>query len=161
MIARLTLALVLCSAIASGEELRGRVVKIADGDTLTILDANKVQHKVRLDGIDAPESKQAFGTRSKEHLGEKVFEKDVLIEWEETDRYKRIIGVVYLGDRNINLEMVEDGFAWHFKRYSKSKELADAEVEAREAKRGLWADPAPIPPWDFRKLQREKSKGIK
>ncbi len=157
MLARITLALALWCSLAAGEEQRDKVVKVTDGDTITVLDADKVQHKIRLEGIDAPESKQAFGTRSKEHLGDKVAGKEVTVQWEERDRYKRILGDVFIEDRHINREMVKDGFAWHFKRYSKSKELADAETEAREAKRGLWADKSPIPPWEFRRLHREKS----
>lgn len=159
MIARLTLALVLCCAVAPGEELRGKVVKVTDGDTITVLDADNVQHKIRLEGIDAPEAKQAFGTRSRQTLGGKIAEKEVLIRWEEKDRYQRILGDVYLGDRHINREMVLDGMAWHFKQYSTSKKLAEAETEARDARRGLWVDKAPVPPWEFRKQQREKSKG--
>lgn len=159
MIARLTTLLILSCAIAPGEELRGKVVKITDGDTLTVLDADKVQHKIRLEGIDAPEKGQAFGTKSRESLGEKVTEKEVLIVWEKKDRYGRILGDVYRDGRHINQEMVEEGMAWHFKQYSKAKELADAEIAARKAERGLWKDPEPIPPWEFRKQQREKSKG--
>ena len=161
MISRFFATLLLLSASLFGEELRGRVVKVTDGDTITVFDADKVQHKIRLEGIDAPESKQAFGTRAKEALGDKVFDKEVLIEWKETDRYKRILGHVRIGERNINREMVEEGFAWHFKQYSKSKELSDAEVEAREARRGLWIDKSPVPPWEFRKQQREKSRAKK
>lgn len=161
MSARIAILFVLLSSVAIGEELRGRVVKVTDGDTITVLDTDEVQHKIRLEGIDSPESKQAFGTKAKEALGDKVFGKEVLIRWEERDRYKRILGSVYLGERNINLEMVRDGFAWHFKQYSKSKELADTEVEARESHRGLWADKAPVPPWEFRKQQREKSRSKK
>lgn len=126
-------------------------------DKLTVLDAEKVQHKIRLEGIDAPESKQAFGTRSRQALGEKVAEKEALVVWEEKDHYGRILGDIYLDGRHINREMVEDGMAWHFKRYNQSKELADAETAARKAGRGLWKDLQPIPPWEFRKQVREKS----
>ncbi len=152
------LLLLLITATVHADEIRGKVVGIADGDTITVLDADKVQHKIRLEGIDAPERGQAFGTKSKEKLSELVGEKEVVVRWEKKDRYGRILGDVYLGDRLINLEMVQDGLAWHYKQYSKSKELADAEDEARKAKKGLWGVKSPEPPWDFRKRGREKTK---
>lgn len=132
-------------------ELTGRVVGVTDGDTITVLDAEKVQHKIRLEGIDAPESKQAFGSKAKQALSDRIFDKTVRIEWKEKDRYGRILGRVYAGKDHVNLDMVRDGFAWHFKRYSKDQNLSDAETEAREAGRGLWADKDPVPPWEFRK----------
>lgn len=143
------------------DELRGKVVSVADGVTITILDADKVQHKSHLQGIDAPEKKQAFGTKSKERLTEKVAGKEVVVQWKEKDRYGRIVGDVHLGKQNINLEMVQDGLAWHYKQYSDSKELAEAEVAARKAKNGLWTDKEPQPPWEFRKAEREAAKSKK
>lgn len=151
---------VLLAFVASlqADEIRGKVVSIADGDTITVLDADKVQHKIRLQGIDAPEKKQAFGTKSKELMGEKVAGQEVVVTWTEKDRYGRVLGEVMIGTRHINLEMVQEGMAWHYKQYSKSKELAAAEDEARMAKKGLWADKEPVPPWEFRKQEREKQK---
>jgi micrococcal nuclease len=136
-------------------EVRGKVVRIADGDTITVLDADKVQHKIRLAEIDAPEKGQAFGTKSKERMSEKVGDKEVVIRWTKKDRYGRIVGDVLVGERHINLEMVQDGLAWHYKRYSKSKELAEAEAEARRTKKGLWVDKQPVPPWEYRKRERD------
>lgn len=140
-------------------ELTGKVVAIADGDTLTLLDSDKVQHKIRLHGIDAPEKAQAFGTKAKEALAEKVHEKTVRVVWKEKDQYGRIVGDVNLGDRNINIEMVHDGFAWWYRTYApKSRLLEQAEADARKAKRGLWRDKNPEPPWEFRKKERESRK---
>jgi len=152
------LFLLLIAATVHADEIRGKVVSIADGDTITVLDAEKVQHKIRLEGIDAPEKGQAFGTNAKEKMSELVGEKDVVVTWEKKDRYGRILGDVHLGDRHINLEMVQEGLAWHYKQYSKSKELAEAEDVARKAKKGLWGDKSPEPPWEFRKKGREKTK---
>lgn len=152
---------IFCLALAAtihADEIRGKVVNIADGDTITVLGDDKVQHKIRLQGIDAPENKQAFGTKSKQTLSDKLGEKEVVVQWKEKDRYGRILGEVMLGNRHINLEMVQDGMAWHYKQYSKSKELAEAEDNAQKAKKGLWADNEPLPPWEFRKKEREKSK---
>lgn len=133
----------------------GKVVSIADGDTITVIH-DKTKYRIRLNGIDAPETKQAFGTKAKKILGDKVFDQEVKIEWKTMDKYNRIIGEVYLGDRRICLEMVAEGYAWHYKQYSKDQELAKAEKEAREAKKGLWVDPDPIPPWEFRKKKKNK-----
>lgn len=128
----------------------GRVIKITDGDTVTVL-VGKTQHRIRLAGIDAPEKKQSFGTQSKKALGDKIFGVDVKIVWKKRDLYNRIVGDIYLDDRWINKEMIQDGWAWHYRQFSKSSELAKAETEARSAKKGLWADAAPTPPWEFRK----------
>lgn len=148
----------LMCGVVQGDEIRGKVVGISDGDTITVLDANKAQHKVRLEGIDAPESSQAFGSRSKQQLSDKIGGKDVVVGWSKRDRYDRILGEVCLGERHVNLEMVQDGFAWHYKQFSTSKVLAEAEVEARNARKGLWADAKTIPPWEFRSQERAKKK---
>lgn len=150
-------AVLAVSHVVIAGELRGKVVNVTDGDTITVLDAEQAQHKIRLQGIDAPEKKQAFGSRSKELLTEKVAGHEVVIEWKEKDRYGRILGEVMLGRRHINLEMVQEGMAWHYVRYSKSKELDRAEQEARHAGRGLWADKDPVPPWEFRKEAKTKA----
>ncbi len=135
--------------------LNGKVVAIADGDTLTILDGANAQHKIRLAGIDAPEKKQAFGTKSREALAAKVFGKAVRIDVIDVDRYRREVGRIYVGDRFINLEMVRDGFAWRYVRYDKPGEFTAAESEARKHRRGLWADPHPVAPWEFRRQKRQ------
>ena len=133
----------------------GRVVKIADGDTITVL-LDKTQHKIRLEGIDAPEKGQAYGAKARQTLADKIFGQKVRVDWTKRDRYGRIIGRVYLGERDISLEMVKDGFAWHYKRYSKEAALADAEKEARKAGRGLWSDREPTPPWEWRRERKAK-----
>jgi endonuclease YncB( thermonuclease family) len=109
----------------------GKVVKIADGDTITVL-LDKTQHKIRLEGIDAPEKGQAYGTKARQALADKVFGETVRVDWKKRDRYGRIIGRVYLGNRDIALEMVKDGFAWHYKRYSKEAAFANAQKERCE-----------------------------
>jgi endonuclease YncB( thermonuclease family) len=130
--------------------ITGKVVSIADGDTLTVLDETKTQHKIRLEGIDCPESGQAYGTQAGKALGEKVFQKDIRVEWRETDKYKRTLGEVFFDGRWINKELVEEGWAWHYKQYSKSEVLAQAEKKAKANNLGLWSDKDPTPPWDFR-----------
>jgi hypothetical protein len=104
-----------------------------------------------LEGIDAPESGQPFGTKAKQALSEKIYGANVVVRWKQRDKYNRILGDVLLGDRHINTEMVSDGFAWHYKQFSSDSQLSKAETDAREAKRGLWADPNPMPPWEWRR----------
>jgi endonuclease YncB( thermonuclease family) len=140
------------------KKLSLRVVNIADGDTLTGIDSQKSQTKIRFFGIDAPESDQAFGQASKKALSEKVFGKDITVVIEDVDRYGRTVGRVFYGDRDINLAMVQEGFAWHYKKYSNDPRLAEAEKKARESKKGLWKDSDPIPPWDWRKTEKERKK---
>jgi endonuclease YncB( thermonuclease family) len=140
--------------------LEGKVVGVADGDTITVLGAGNQQTRVRLQGIDAPESRQAFGQASKRNLSDLIFGRQVVVEYEKTDQYGRTLGKVLIGGRDVNLEQVKAGLAWHYKYYQDEQSpddrrlYANAEMEARSAKRGLWADPAPIPPWDFRRGKR-------
>lgn len=140
----------LLSTSCFAAELRGRVTAITDGDTLKVFDGSQ-EVKVRLSNIDAPESKQAFGTRSKQHLADKVLGEDVVVEYHKKDKYKRTLGTIWLGDRNVNLEMVEDGYAWAYRQYLDDRRFLDAEKSARDKKSGLWADPFPTPPWEYRK----------
>ena len=150
----LTMILLLCAArTLSAGELVGKVVAVTDGDTITVL-VEQRQVKVRLNGIDAPERRQPFGVKSREALAALVHEKDVRVETSGEDRYGRTLGTVFVGECNVNREMVRNGLAWHYKRYSKDEELAELEVKAREAKIGLWADKDPVPPWEWRKRPR-------
>ena len=149
----------LCAlaAVSRAAVIRGRVVGIADGDTITVLDASRSQHRIRLQGIDAPESRQAFSARSKQHLADLVFNKEVAVGWEKRDRYGRVLGKVLVGGRDACLAQVQAGMAWHYKYYENEQSpgdrrlYAEAELEARRARRGLWADSDPVPPWDFRR----------
>ena len=143
--------------------ITGTVVRITDGDTVVVLDANKVQYKIRLVGIDAPEKKQAYGKKSKENLSDLVAGKHVVVEYDKVDRYKRVLGKILLNSKDMNLEQIKSGMAWHYKKYQKEQSQSDrmlyseAEIGAREARRGLWQDPEPIPPWEYRKLKKPKS----
>jgi micrococcal nuclease len=129
-----------------------RVVSIADGDTFTGLTAGKERIRIRLEGIDCPERGQAFSKNATEALSELVFDQTVRLEESSKDRYGRTIAKVYLSDgRCVNEEMIRLGMAWHFKRYSDDARWAKLEKEARKARRGLWADKSPTPPWEWRK----------
>jgi len=149
---------------STGQVLTGRVVRIADGDTVTILDSDNTQHRIRLQGIDAPESQQAFGAQSKQNLSQLIFAKDVTVEYEKLDRYGRIVGKITLDGTDIDLEQIKAGMAWHYKDYQDEQTPADrdlyarAEDEARSARRGLWVDANPIEPGEYRRDERERKK---
>jgi endonuclease YncB( thermonuclease family) len=139
--------------------LVGHVVGITDGDTITVLDSNQTQYKIRLAGIDAPEKKQAFGSASKKTLSDLVFDKVVSISYEKEDRYGRIVGKIMVNGKDANLEQVKRGMAWFYKKYQNEMVLQDrldylhAQETAEESRVGLWADNDVIAPWDFRKAK--------
>ena len=148
-------------AASSAATLTGRTVRVTDGDTIVILSEGNVQHKIRLQGIDAPERGQAYGTKSKEHLSEWVAGRFVVVKTDKRDRYGRVIGKVLMGGTDVCLEQIIAGFAWHYKKYQNEQTASDrqlyahAEKEARGAKRGLWQDPQAIAPWDYRAARRK------
>jgi endonuclease YncB( thermonuclease family) len=152
-----TLALLLISYGIGAATIQGKVVGVADGDTLTILDANKTQHIIRLQGIDAPEKAQAFGQKSKQSLSQMVHSKQVTIEFMKKDKYGRTVGKVLFNGADICLEQIKLGMAWHYKQYEseqpkEEREIyAQAELAAREKTIGIWKDKNPTPPWEFRK----------
>lgn len=156
-----TIVLVVLSLITvaafAGDEFTGRVVAVLDGDTIDVL-VGQSTTRIRLNGIDCPEKGQAFGTRAKQFTAKLAFGKEVKVSFLGVDRYGRTIGDVVLPDgRILNRELVKAGFAWWFRRYApKDRELEKLESEAREARRGLWVDADPIPPWEFRRLSRSR-----
>jgi endonuclease YncB( thermonuclease family) len=187
-----TLTLVFCFSVflssVSAENLRGKVVKVADGDTLTLVDINGFSHRVRLAGIDAPEKNQYYGQESTKNLEWLVYNKGVTIEYSRHDRYGRIIGKIMVNQKSdafcflidcirkvdVGLEQIKVGMAWHYKLYENEQTVEDrnffssAEIMARKSKIGLWKDKDPIPPWKWRRDKRLKAlkkafevKGIK
>ena len=131
----------------------GKVVKVVDGDTLHIYN-NKETYKIRLSGIDAPESGQAYGKRAKEHLASLVAGKQVIAIVESKDRYGRYVANVKVQSKDVCAEMLSAGYAWHYKQYNNNKYYDELQREAKKAKRGLWVDKKPQAPWDYRKEQR-------
>ncbi len=157
----ITLGLLVCLPLAaSADTLTGKVVKITDGDTLYVLDANSQEHKIRLAGIDAPERKQAYGLASRKHLASIVAGKQVTVEYQKRDRYGRIVGKVLLDGIDACLEQVKAGFAWHYKKYQSEQSTedrqlyADVEDKACDERLGLWRENNPNPPWEYRRLYR-------
>lgn len=143
-------------ATVAAKTLSGRIVGVSDGDTVTLLTAEKKQVKIRLYGIDAPESHQAFGQASKKALSDLVFGKDIEAEVKATDRYGRTVGVLRLGRVNINEAQVEAGMAWWYRAYAKGEtRFEELESAARKRRIGLWQDADPVPPWEFRRKSRK------
>ena len=159
-----TLALVAAftafAAPAQADQWRGKVVGIADGDTLTLLDANHRQHRIRLDGIDAPEKSQPFGQRSRQSLAQLAHGQEAVADCPKVDRYGRDVCRVTVNGIDVGLEQVRRGLAWHYVRYAREQspqdrvEYAHAEEKARAERSGLWSTRDPTPPWDYRRAAR-------
>jgi micrococcal nuclease len=149
---------ILASVMASAHDtISGRVVGVADGDTLTVLDEAYQQHKIRLAGIDAPEKAQPFGQVGKHKLAEICYMKQVTVEVINTDRYGRTVGDVTCEGVHANEEMVRGGYAWAYRQYSNGFEyLFPIEEQAKLAQLGLWEDAHPTPPWAWRRHLRAK-----
>lgn len=134
----------------------GKVIAILDGDTYDLLLESKNTIRIRMDGIDAPEKGMPFYKVAKNYLGELCFNKNIRILKTDDDIHGRIVAKSYLDDgRELGQEMIKAGLAWHFKKYSSDKNLAELENQARINKVGLWIDPNPIAPWGIRKLHRK------
>ena len=156
----------LLASTAYADTLTGRVVGVADGDTITLLDADRQQHKIRLGGIDAPEKAQPFGERSKQNLSRMVFNKEVRVEWTKRDRYQRIVGKVWVQPADcptcpMTLDaghaQITAGLAWWYRKYANEQPPQDrgqyefSEQEAKAKRVGLWQDAEPTPPWEWRR----------
>ena len=159
----------ISSSDSAASVLEGTVVKVADGDTSTVLDSEKVQHRVRIAGIDAPEKGLPFGNASGKRLGELVARKKVRVEFDKHDHYGRIVGKVLVTPPDcptcgktldVGLAQITTGMAWWYRKYAREQSLEDqrryefAEQEAKAKRAGLWRDADPIPPWEFRAVQR-------
>lgn len=144
----------------SAAVLSGKVVSVHDGDTITVLDEDKHQHRIRLAGIDAPELGQAFGRASREHLAGLVAGKQVSVEWQKHDKYRRVLGKVLVDGVDANLEQLRAGMAWHYRKYeseqspAERKSYDETERNARATGLGLWQDRRPQPPWEYRQKRR-------
>jgi endonuclease YncB( thermonuclease family) len=169
----LLLILATLATQPAGADIIGKVVAVTDGDTIKVLDGNKLQHKIRLTGIDAPEKAQPYGNASRKHLATMVAGKEVRVETTKNDRYGRVLGKVWVQPRdcpscgktlNVNYAQILSGMAWWYQDYAKDQSAEDqgryesAVTEARKRKLGLWSEPNPIPPWAWRRGQRTSPK---
>lgn len=136
--------------------LSGKVIGVSDGDTIDVLDRLKVTHRIRLAGVDAPEKAQPFGRRSKEHLSDSVFGKQVEVQGGKIDKYGRTVGKILVNGLDANLEQIRAGLAWHYKAYASEQSAEDrirystAEENARSQRVGLWSENQQMPPWEWR-----------
>ena len=140
--------------------ITGKVVRIADGDTVTVLQNNQ-EYKIRLYGIDTPEKGQDFGTKAKEFTSGLVFKREVKVIQKDVDRYGRIVGIIYVGDTCINQEIIKAGFAWVYRQYCKDgfcRDWITLETNARINQIGLWGHPDPVPPWEYRRGVKASTK---
>ncbi len=141
------------------ETIKGKVVSVADGDTMTILTDSEERIKVRLYGIDAPEKGQDFSNKARTYLNDLCYGKTVKVEKKDIDQYDRTLGIVYLDELNLNQEMVKEGLAWYYNHYVEDPVLEGLEKTARQQKLNIWSLKNPTPPYEYRKKQRtERSK---
>jgi micrococcal nuclease len=148
------------TTIEKNNTLTGKVIKIVDGDTFDLLTDGNITIRIRMNGIDCPERKQDYYQVCKDALAEYIFGKDVKLTVHGKDRYTRTLADVFYKNEIINLKMIKNGFAWHYKKYSSDQIMAKAEEDARQAKIGLWKMDSAIAPWDYRKFKKEHSKGF-
>ncbi len=144
------IAFAVLTTVSSADTLTGRVVGVSDGDTITLL-VERQQVKVRLVEIDAPEKAQAFGNRSKQSLSDLCFGMDAQVQEKGKDRYGRSLGRVNCNGTDANAEQVRRGMAWVYDKYVTDHALYQLQNEAKAASRGLWYDPNPVPPWEWRR----------
>ena len=149
--------LFLTDPAPASSDFTGKAIRIIDGDSLKVMH-NGLAEEIRLNGIDCPENSQAFGHRAKELTSDLAFGKEVTANTFGYDKYGRTIADVILpGGVNLNQELVKAGMCWWYREYAPNDTVLGAlEREARDAKRGLWADPEPVPPWVFRKSRRRQ-----
>lgn len=161
------LFLLFSGSLWAANLIPGKIIAVSDGDTVTLLTTDKRQLKVRLVGIDTPEKKQAYGSKARDHLASHVFSQTVEVDIRKKDQYGRDLGVIYFGGNDINQLMIRDGYAWFYKHYAKEQpkeeaiRYAESEREARSQGKGLWADPHPVPPWEFRKEAKQQARDAK
>ena len=163
-------AIALGLSLPAHADFTGKVIGVSDGDTITVL-RGKEQVKIRLAGIDAPEKKQPFGNVAKERMSEMVFGKEVRVDDRKKDRYGRTVGRIWVAipeckasdcpkTLDAGMALLTVGLAWHYKKYEKEQPEAErgqhsfAETEARAKRVGLWQDANPVPPWEWRKVER-------
>lgn len=149
--------ILLFCTYANSLELIGKVIKVSDGDTITLLTDDKVSHKVRLNDIDAPEKKQAFGNKSRDNLASYIAGEIVTVKYKSKDRYGRVLGTIYFDNLDINLQQIKNGYAWVYKQYSKNQTYYKEEQKAKELKKGLWIEKNAIAPWEFRQQKKTKN----
>ncbi len=157
LLSTLLFYILLLPLISFSHTITGKVISVADGDTITILTQQHEQIIVRLAAIDTPEKSQAFGEKAKRFISSMVAGKNVSIEPETIDKYGRTVAMVYINSSNLNEQIVKQGFGWVYRKYCKEAfcdDWLELEKKARNSQIGLWGDKNPVPPWDWRHEQR-------
>ena len=135
--------------------ITGKVTRVSDGDTIWVTDKIGLRSKIRMDRIDAPEKDQEWGSESTKYLSKLLYGRKVVVDYQKRDQYGRILGIVKLGERDVNLEMVKTGNAWHYSYFDHTPAYIEAEKQAKDTKLGLWSKPNPINPYEWRKMHCE------
>jgi endonuclease YncB( thermonuclease family) len=159
-VSKIILSSIICLSLNANSTF-GKIVGVSDGDTLTLLDSSKTQHKIRLAQIDAPEKSQDFGSVSKKNLSDICFGKSAVANIETIDKYGRLVAVVFCDGIEANLEQTKSGNAWVYTQYAKDKKYFEAQISAKESKLGLWIQDNPTPPWEYRKNTKLYAKNDK
>lgn len=146
---------------AQASVIQGKVVSVFDGDTVTVVDSEKNKHRIRLAQIDAPEQKQPFGPAARKHVSQLLLGKEVEAHIQEIDSKGNQLGTIYLDGENINMQIIDAGYAWAFDTNISNSAYSINQIQAKEAGVGLWADKNPIPPWEWRKQETEKRQNAK
>ncbi len=149
--------ILLFCTYANSLELVGKVIKVSDGDTVTILTEDKVSHKIRLNDIDAPEKKQPFGNKSRDNLASYIAGEIITVKYKSKDKYGRILGTIYFENLDINLQQIKNGYAWVYKQYSENQTYYQEEQKAKDLKKGLWIAKEPLAPWEYRKKRKSSN----
>lgn len=146
---------IFISSLLIAQTLSGKVIKVADGDTVTILTEENEQIKIRLYGIDCPEKGQDYSSKATAFTSSFCFGKIVKVTQKGLDRYGRVLGIILIGKKNLNEELLKNGLAWHYKYFDKTQKYSDLEQEAKKNKLNIWSMNNPIAPWDFRKKPKK------
>lgn len=149
--------ILLFCTYANSLELVGKVIKVSDGDTVTILTEDKVSHRIRLNDIDAPEKKQPFGNKSRDNLASYIAGEIITVKYKSKDKYGRILGTIYFENLDINLQQIKNGYAWVYKQYSENQTYYQEEQKAKDLKKGLWIAKEPLAPWEYRKKRKSSN----
>lgn len=152
------LFLLLTCEFSLAGAISGKIIRVSDGDTVRLRKTSGSEYEIRLYGIDTPEMEQPFGRKSKKHTSSLVLKKRATVTVYDKDRYGRLVGVVKVGKINVNQELVENGFAWHYDKYCKEtfcESWKNLEYQARTRQLGLWRDSDPTPPWEWRKKEKQ------
>lgn len=152
----ISILLLIFSLSVVSKNLEGKIIKVSDGDTVVLLDSTNTKYRIRLDGIDAPEKGQPFGTKATNFVKTLIAGKMVKVEWSKKDRYGRILGYVFTDTINVNKELLKEGLAWHYKHFNQDDELAKLELEAKSKKLNIWSEVNPIEPYQWRKMKNKK-----